>query len=835
MKKNNYLSFPFSVLYVPLFLAVLPATAFSQAIAIDNPEIMVISSVLLLLFVLLMVFLLVRIVKKHNNRVAKKLQLLEDRFKRPECTEDGLMEVAGIIAAMKSVIDKGTKRPAWLLNAKRKRYEKVRITIKESLEKFEGDTAAFIEFLKTRDSESNRGTSLEIKLAEFSRELNTFKTALPADMDTDFPGKKGEKIRAGTTRIEGIVDFLQLDYRKYTHITAEMEKLNERFSGVLASQEQYLAGRQQALTDSMKSLEEMLPQWSAEAVTAMQQELTTRMDPRDEEMKTRTREMQEMSERLRDALENSINNLDREVSKILKDQEHQLEERNKRYQEMIQESLKRVIEKLEMEYSTLGNKLDEKIGQKSDQLDHVLLSAPAKIEKPVSQAVEKLKTNFAHLYDQQTNLVEKQKEAAANMQDETDTILGKFRTDFAVFLDQQNDIFEKQNNNLREIILEMQHSADSYVEKYKKDFTDLYDSQNELLEKQNKLLEEMQNDTDLNLEKFKKKFANILDQQQNLLKKQEDTAAKVQTDADANLEKFNKELSNVVEKHNKDLKLYSGGIEHTVSRLEKMPWFSDNSEKMKLLINYINKKLYLNVSAQDAPEVIKRIEGEPGFSETYRKCAIGLFDDLLMMEKFHKNQWYWRFLESIKDKLQDSIIPFYNRNGKTIYDSYFKEEVDRHGLKDISEENLRQIINKQHWGQIWEPLLCWTGFLQIYFSESLENLWTLLNYSAVNIVKVLEKSLGYRLDPFKPMQLLDRDLPEKGAVKEATEHVTFYREILDNIIDNEKIKSAPKRLDQHPDSKLILFVDRLGLVDNGQRICESRLIFYSPTIMAEYG
>jgi hypothetical protein len=832
MKKNNYPSPAFLVFYVLVLLASLPSTAASQAITLDDPQIMVISSVLL--FVLLMLFLLVRIVKKHNSRVAKKLQLMEDRFIRPECTEDALLEISRIISVMKSAIAKGTKRPAWLLSAKRKQYEKVRITINENLEGFESAAAGFIDFLKARDSENNRRIGLETKLAEFSLEFNAFKTNLPDDIGKDFPGQRGEKIKAGTAKIERIVNFIRLDYRKYTHITAEMEKLNERFTGVLDAQQQYLTDRQQALTDNMKSLEDMMSKWSAEALAAMQQELTGRMEPRDEEMKTRTREMQEMSDMLRDSLKNSINNLDREVSKILLDQEHQLEERSKRNQEMIQEALKRVIEKLEIEYSTLGNKLDEKIGQKSDQLDHVLLSASAKIEKPVSQAIEKLKGNFALLFDQQTNLVEKQKEAAANMQDETDTILGKFKTDFAVLLEQQSDIFEKQNNNLREIILEMQHSADSYVEKYKKDFADLYESQRELLEKQNKLLDEMQNDADVNLEKFKKKFAVILGQQQDLLKKQEDTAAKMQTDADTNLEKFDKDLSKMVEKHSNNLKLYSDGIEHTVSRLEKMPWFSDSSEKMKSLINYMNKKLYLNVSARDAYDVIKRIEGEPGFSETYRKCAIGLFDDLLVLEKFHKSQWFWRFLESIKNKLQESIIPFYNRNGKTIYDSYFKEEVDLHGLKNVSEENLRQVINKQHWGQIWEPLLCWTGFLQVYFNESLENLWTVLNYSAVNIVKVLEKSLGYRLDPFKPMQLIDRDLPGKGAVKEAAEHVTFYREIIDNIIDNEKIKTAQKRLDQHPDSKLIVFVDRLGLVDNGERICESRLIFYSPAIMEEY-
>ena len=72
--------------------------------------------------------------------------------------------------------------------------------------------------------------------------------------DKDFPGQRGEEIKTGAVKIQRIVDFIRLDYRKYTHITAEMEKLNERFAGVLDGQEQYLAGRQQALSDNLKNL-----------------------------------------------------------------------------------------------------------------------------------------------------------------------------------------------------------------------------------------------------------------------------------------------------------------------------------------------------------------------------------------------------------------------------------------------------------------------------------------------------------------------------------------------------------------------------------------------------
>jgi hypothetical protein len=518
-------------------------------------------------------------------------------------------------------------------------------------------------------------------------------------------------------------------------------------------------------------------------------------------------------------------------SKILMDQEQRLEDRNKRIQEIVREALKRVIEKLEIEYSTLGNKLDEQIDLKVDRLDNVLLSAAAKIEKPVAGAVEKFKGSFAHLLEQQTGLVEKQKEAAARMHDDTDTTLEKFKTDFAALLDLQQDIFEKQNNNLREVLFDMQNNADSYVEKYKKDFTVLFDRQSELLEKQKKAADDMQNDAGVNVEKFKKDFAGLLAQQQDLLKKQEETAAKIQSDADAALEKFKTGLSKAVEDHNKNLKVYSGNIEDSVSRLGKMPWFSDDPEKLGALINYINKNLYLNISARDALDVIKRIEGEPGFSEKYRKCAVALFDDLLVLEKTHKDKWYWRFLESIKSKLEDSIIPFYNRKGKTIYDSYFKEEVDLQGLRGVNEEKLREIVNKQHWGQIWEPLLRWVGFLKVYFGESLEGLWTVLNYSAVNAVEVLENSLGYRVDPYRPVQIINEDLVKDGTVKEAAEHVTFYREIMRHIKNNEKLTAAQESLNQDTGSKMIVYVDRLGLVDNGQRICESRLIFYSPVIM----
>ncbi|NIM16801.1 MAG: hypothetical protein GTO45_32845 [Candidatus Aminicenantes bacterium] len=954
MKSNNYPTPRFLLLYILVFMVVLPSAAPGLTIIPNDMEMMVMP--LVLFFFLLAALLLVRIIKKHNRQVARKLQLLEEQYLQPGCPEDALLAISGIIGVLKAKTGKRTRRSARLSSSKRRQYEEMRIKINENLETFANSTNGFIDFLKTRNSdhtgeikrlyagthallskvkenlptdeqqlllpplgaviwfirkefpdlvdkedkpstweslkeidktlhepagfpdlakllsnlekkvmeepdedyinvktgtgsireqigeleaslsrilsiEYNQKISMDTKLDEYSVEFYTLKKESRSYLAKVYRGEAGKEIQAGVEKIEKIINFIILDYRKYTRITVGLEKLNERFSSVLETQDRYLTRKQKALENTMTSLEETIRKSAQEAASEIQLELSGRLDSRDENQRMRAREMQKMSDMLRDSLKTSINNLDQETSKILMDQEQRLEERNKRIQEIIQETLKRVMEKLEIEYSTVGNKLDEKINQKVDQLDNVLLSAAAKIEKPTASAVEKFKGSFAILLEQQTGLVEKQKEAAAKMQDDTDSTLEKFKTDFAALLDRQKDIFEKQNNNLREILFEMQNNADSYVEKYKKDFAVLFDQQSGLLEKQKKVVDEMQNDADVNVEKFKKDFTGLLGQQQDLLKKQEETAAEMQSDADSTMEKFKTGLSKVVEDHNKNLKVYSGSIENSVSRLGKMPWFSDDSEKLGALINYINKNLYLNISARDALEVIKRIEGEPGFSEKYRKCAVALFDDLLVLEKSHKDKWYWRFLESIKSKLEDSIIPFYNRKGKTIYDSYFKEEVDLQGLKNVSEDKLRQIINKQHWGQIWEPLLRWVGFLKVYFGETLEDLWTVLNYSARNAVEVLENSLGYRVDPYKPMQIINEDLVKDGTVKEAVEHVTFYREIMHHIKTNEKINAAQERLNQDTGSKMIVYVDRLGLVDNGERICESRLIFYSPVIM----
>jgi hypothetical protein len=954
MKRNNYPTSGFPLLYILVFIVVLPGALPGLTALTANME-MVVMPLVLFLF-LLALLLLVSIVKKHNRQVAGKLQFLEEQYLRPGCPEEALIVISGIIAVLRAKTGKPARRPAWLSGPGRKQYETVRRTFNETLEAFAHTTDDLIDFLKTRNSnhsgeikrlyagthallskvqenvpadeqrlllpplgavtwfirkefpglvdegdkpstwgsleeidkplqepagfsdllkllanlakkimeepdegyinvkigtgnvreqigeleaglsrilavEYNRKINMDSKLDEYSVEFYTLKQESRGYPVSGYGGEVGKETRAGVEKIETIINFIVLDYRKYTRVTAGLENLNQRFSSVLETQDRSLTVKQKALENTMTSLEETILKSVRETAVEIQQELSLRLDSRDEEQRTRAREIQKMGDMLRDSLKTSINKLDQETSKILMDQEQHLEERNKRIQEVVQEALKRVMEKLEIEYSTLGNKLDEQIGRKVDQLDNVLLSAAAKIEKPVAGAVEKFKGSFAHLLEQQTGLVEKQKEAAVKIQDDTDTTLEKFKTDFAALLDLQQDMFEKQNNNVREILFEMQNNADSSVEKYKKDFAVLVDRQSVLLEKQKKLADEMQNDAGLNLEKFKKDAAVLLAQQQDLLKKQEETAATMQTDTGAAVEKLKAGLSKAAEDHNKNLRVYSGSIENSVSRLEKMPWFTDEPEKLGALINYINKNLYLNISARDALDVIKRLEGEPGFSEKYRKCAVALFDDLLILEKSHKDKWYWRFLESIKSKLEDSIIPLYNRKGRTIYDSYFKEEVDLQGLRGISEEKLRQVINKQHWGQIWEPLLRWLGFLKVYFGESLEDLWTVLNYSAGHAVEVLENSLGYRVDPYRPLQIISEDLVKDGKVKEAVEHVTFYREIVHHIKTNEKITAAQEILNRDTGSKMIVYVDRLGLVDNGARICESRLIFYSPVII----
>jgi uncharacterized protein YoxC len=673
--------------------------------------------------------------------------------------------------------------------------------------------------------EYNRKSHIEIKLDRFIVEFYHFQSEMVAHLDKGLTGPGGKPVKPETYReinealaeIEQLIDFIGLDYRKYSRITAGLEKLNERFTSVLDLQARHLESQKQALEVTVSSLEKSLNKFAGDgirqmidkhdagfeagsrrleestarlakvaddAAAEMRQKINQGLEAQAVQDRKKNKEMQNLLETLRDSLRSSVKKLDQEVSKILADQDTRLEERDRRVQTIMEEGVTAVHAKLETEYVNLRNKLDEKINEKINRLEKVLSSASGKIET-------------------------------------------LFR--------EQAEMFEKHSREVYDIVARMKNDSNSCIEKYRDEFAEFRDLQDGLMEKQKKLMSEIQDDVDANIEKFKADIEGLLDQQISLLEKQKSVVTDMQSGANSGMEKFKQDLGKIVEDQAKSLTHSSRTLEHFMSRLEKMPWFTDNSEKMKLLIDYINKNLHLNVSQQDAHIVIRRIEGEPAFSSRYRKSAIALIDDLLLLEKLHKSQWYWQFLDTIKGKLEASIVRFYNRKGKTIYDSYLGGEGEDalYGLENINKELLLKIIINHHWGAIWSPLLCWAGFFNAYFGEPLADLCTVLDYNARNITGILQ-DIDCRVDAFKPMQTVPASLTENGDIKEVDEPYIFYKEIVHNIKNSEKITKAREIAEQKTDGKLIMYVEQLGLVHHGERLCESKVVFYSPVSMKHF-
>ena len=97
MKRNNHPTPGFPLLYILVFMVVLPGAA--QGLTIIPNDIEMIVMPLVLLLFLLAALLLVRIIKKHNRQVAGKLQLLEEQYLQPGCPEDALLATQNILLA----------------------------------------------------------------------------------------------------------------------------------------------------------------------------------------------------------------------------------------------------------------------------------------------------------------------------------------------------------------------------------------------------------------------------------------------------------------------------------------------------------------------------------------------------------------------------------------------------------------------------------------------------------------------------------------------------------------------------------------------------------------
>jgi hypothetical protein len=139
--------------------------------------------------------------------------------------------------------------------------------------------------------EYNQKVDMDSKLDEYSVEFYTLKQESRGYPVSGYGAAAGKETRAGVEKIETIINFIVLDYRKYTRVTAGLENLNQRFSHVLDTQDRSLAVKQKNLENTVTSLEETIRKSVRDTAAEIQQELSVRLDARDEEQRTRAREI----------------------------------------------------------------------------------------------------------------------------------------------------------------------------------------------------------------------------------------------------------------------------------------------------------------------------------------------------------------------------------------------------------------------------------------------------------------------------------------------------------------------------------------------------------------
>ncbi len=261
---------------------------------------------------------------------------------------------------------------------------------------------------------------------------------------------------------------------------------------------------------------------------------------------------------------------------------------------------------------------------------------------------------------------------------------------------------------------------------------------------------------------------------------------------------------------------------------------TSNNPDLELCREVMNDELLLNLTSQNTGKVLKKLKGEPALSKEYRYCGINLYKDLTLLEKKLKDKWFWRLIKPIKDGLDFNIRAFYRWDGKTIYDTYLANGNASFELSSITEENIKTVINEMHWTQIWEHLIKANGFFNAYLEEELKPVTDVLGGAQQKIVTLMENYLGYQVEPHKPLQLISKRLIESGDVKEVSEHFVFYREILPEIKTSKRLLGAEAVHREDSENNLILFVDALGLKDNGKSIRKPQMVFYSSASMKHY-
>jgi hypothetical protein len=731
--------------------------------------------------------------------------------------------------------------------------------------------------------EYKRKIDMEDRLDGFDTELsrlekgisNQLEQAGGRDKKTGMvPTRLRLELKAGMEELVRLTGFIKLEHRKYSRVTAHLEDLHQRFNAVLEEQQRHLKSRKSQLEETTTQLKDIITEHTQtslshissthhnsletmnrqltetivrmqnstnEAVVGIREEAKTHLEKQDQYFRDKNREIQDNSDNMQKSFKDSIDMINKKSGEILEDLKRKLNGRHEIAYEELKKDLKENVTELGKEYSIMKDKLEAAVDRKIDSLKKNTESVSTRLERLTSGTIRDLKTAHLDLLEKQDTEFNRKSGvidgSIAALEQTLSKKIDHFRETFNDLFEVYESGFKREEEELKDTIAGIQNTLTSKVDIFSKEFTGLQKRYQEGFAEHEAKLTVMMDNLKTTVIKDLNDAAQFLKDTPNSFfnSSEEKIAAMVSghiermDNVQEKLEQSLATMNDAVGKHMGDFKnrageVLSAEIETIKERVTETLSRRDMSEKLESLIKYVNDRLHLELTEDNALALIKRIEGEPPFSKLYRECALTLFNDLTTL---NKDEWYWKYLFPIAKKLTASISSLHNRGGETIYQQSSTWESSSRGLRSIKKSDLRQIINDQHWWQIWEPLLRWNRFFKTYFREKLENVWITLDYSCSKILQVMETDLGYEIDPVAPMLSVPANRKNEPGISEIKESVTFYRELLPHIKDNGGIKMMTDTLNKNPEQELIIYVDQLGLLENGERIHESRVIYYS--------
>lgn len=483
--------------------------------------------------------------------------------------------------------------------------------------------------------------------------------------------------------------------------------------------------------------------------------------------------------------------------------------------------IKNVIDDFRSDFARLTEEEKMQITQQQENLARAAELLKFTLEERMKTVLKEM-TGIRESFQEQLGLRNREiQESGKQLTTDLNNRIITIKTDFADLFKRHEDGFNAAKSNLDDILGRLNITADDKIKELRNAVIELYNQNDtgikKTIEELIGIVDTLKNAPSSFFEKTREAIKEIAKENFGQLgviqDKIEDILPVVEAKMENNLEVYAQKMADII-----------NDIIH--SCLKSIIPQADTREKMDGLIEYVNNTLFLHVSQEDVMDVLNRIRDEPSFSQEYRKLALSLLADLLHLRKDYDREWFWYYLAPVCRELKNSISLLYNEKGGNIYSSHNLD--DEVLLASIKKEDLRQIINRQHWPQVWHPLLNWSRFLKAYFPGPLDDVWQVLEYNANKIVRFMENQLNYRVDHFRPLELVSADITGHDGVREARESMIFYRQLKEHVDKSETLKTMKEKLRNTPGKKLVAFVDQLGYENDGSRKSDSRLVLISP-------